>query len=113
MSGTLSGRWTPPAWRASSASCGGYPRRCACVAPPLERLGLLAGIRHGERDDLARARQPELLITTPESLDVLLMSRSPGLASVRAVVLDEIHLTYNTQRGFQTAVLLCRLERQL
>jgi ATP-dependent Lhr-like helicase len=80
------------------------------LASPLEHLGLAVGIRHGERNDLARAKKPDLLITTPESLDVLLMSRDAALADVRAVVLDEIHLTYNTQRGFQTAVLLKRLE---
>jgi ATP-dependent Lhr-like helicase len=70
----------------------------------------MAGIRHGERNDLVRAKKPDLLITTPESLDVLLMSHDDALRDVRAVVLDEIHLTYNTQRGFQTAVLLKRLE---
>ncbi len=80
---------------------------------PLERLGLVAGIRHGERNDLARAKKPDLLITTPESLDVLLMARDAALGDVRAVVLDEIHLTYNTQRGFQTAVLLKRLEQHV
>lgn len=77
---------------------------------PLERLGLSVGIRHGERNDLARRRAPDLLITTPESLDVLLTSRSRALGHVRVVVLDEVHLTYNTQRGFQLAILLRRLE---
>ena len=82
------------------------------VEGPLDALGLVAGIRHGERDDLARARAPHLLITTPESLDVLVTKREPALSSVRAVMLDEIHLTYNTQRGFQVAALLKRLERR-
>jgi len=80
------------------------------IQPPMEVLGLEVGIRHGERNDLSRARKPNLLITTPESLDVLLTSREGGLRAVRAVVLDEVHLTYNTQRGFQVAVLLGRLE---
>lgn len=80
------------------------------VEAPLERLGLAAGIRHGERNDLARRRKPDLLLTTPESLDVLLTSRSPLLGAVRAVILDELHLLYNSQRGFQTAILLQRLE---
>lgn len=77
---------------------------------PLETLGLLAGVRHGERNDLKRAEKPDLLITTPESLDVMLSSREPLLADVRAVLLDEVHLTYNTQRGLQLGVLLRRLE---
>lgn len=80
------------------------------IEPPMEALGLAIGVRHGERDDLSRARKPDVLITTPESLDVLLTSRNDALQSVRGVVLDEIHLVYNTQRGFQLAVLLGRLE---
>lgn len=83
------------------------------LAPPLERLGLAAGIRHGERNDLGRRQKPDLLITTPESLDVLLTARAASLRQLQAVILDEIHLTYNTQRGFQLAVLLRRLEQQL
>lgn len=78
---------------------------------PMERLGLLAGIRHGEHNDLARARKPDLLITTPESFDVLLMNNREALSGIFAVVIDEVHLTYNTQRGFQVAVLLRRLEQ--
>src|SRR5713226_1606149 len=42
------------------------------VSRPLEMLELTAGIRHGERDDLTKSRKLDLLITTPESLDVLL-----------------------------------------
>lgn len=77
---------------------------------PLEFLGLVPGIRHGERNDLQRASKPDVLITTPESLDVMLSSREPALKDVRAVLLDEVHLTYNTQRGLQLSVLLHRLE---
>lgn len=80
------------------------------VEPPIESLGLMVGVRHGERNDLALKEKPDLLITTPESLDVLLTNGNDALRSVRAVILDEIHLTYNTQRGFQLAVLLRRLE---
>src|SRR5688572_27715088 len=42
------------------------------IEPPMDALGLTVGIRHGERNDLCRARKPDLLITTPESLDVLI-----------------------------------------
>lgn len=77
---------------------------------PLEALGLIPGIRHGERNDLHRAAKPDILITTPESLDVMLAARETALGDVRAVLLDEVHLTYNTQRGLQLGVLLRRLE---
>jgi ATP-dependent Lhr-like helicase len=78
---------------------------------PLDLLGLVAGVRHGERNDLKRATKPNVLITTPESLDVMISAQEPALRDVRAAVLDEVHLTYNTQRGLQLAVLLHRLER--
>lgn len=81
------------------------------VEPPMDSLGYTVGIRHGDRNDLARSRSPDLLITTPESLDVMLTSGENSLRTVRAVILDEVHLTYNTQRGLQLAVLLKRLER--
>jgi ATP-dependent Lhr-like helicase len=80
---------------------------------PLDQLGLRIGVRHGECNDLNQARKPDLVITTPESVDVMMMAGEPALSDVRAVVLDEIHLTYNTQRGFQLAILLKRLEARL
>src|SRR3972149_7216150 len=40
----------------------------------------------------------------------MLMSSEQALKDVQAVVLDEIHQTYNSQRGFQLSVLLRRLE---
>lgn len=80
---------------------------------PMDELGFTAGIRHGERNDLTGSRSPSLLITTPESLDVMLSYGEPALMDLQAIVLDEIHLTYNTQRGFQLAVLLKRLEQTI
>ena len=47
------------------------------IAPPLRNLGFEVGIRHGERNDLNRARKPHVLITTPESLDVMLSGEEP------------------------------------
>ncbi len=83
------------------------------LEPPMEFLGLTAGIRHGERNDLKGRRIPGLLITTPESLDVMLTANEPALTHVQAMILDEVHLTYNTQRGFQLATLIRRLEQRL
>lgn len=78
---------------------------------PMEQIGLGVGIRHGERNDLGRRETPFVLITTPESLDVMLMKREAALQDVRAVVVDEIHLLYNTQRGLQTGILIQRLSQ--
>jgi ATP-dependent Lhr-like helicase len=39
----------------------------------------------------------------------MLMKREAALHDARAVVVDEIHLLYNTQRGMQAAILIARL----
>jgi ATP-dependent Lhr-like helicase len=77
----------------------------------LPALSLRVGIRHGDRNDLDRTAKPHVLITTPESLNVMLRRKEPVLAQVRCVILDEIHLLFNTQRGLHLAVLLGRLRR--
>jgi ATP-dependent helicase Lhr and Lhr-like helicase len=77
--------------------------------PPLAALNLRVGVRHGDRDDLKNGSTPHVLITTPESLDVMLFRKDSALDSIRAVVVDEVHLLYNTQRGLQLSVLLQRL----
>ena len=81
--------------------------------PPLADLGLRVGIRHGDRDDLSSGRIPHVAITTPESLEVLLFRKEPSLKTIRAIVIDEVHLLYNTQRGLQVSILLKRLGQEL
>src|SRR5438128_3716133 len=69
-------------------------------------------------DTLAAARQamtrrpPHVLITTPESLYILLTSRRfrPALAGVRFVIVDEIHALMGNKRGAHLAVTLERLQ---
>lgn len=80
---------------------------------PLYSLGLRVGVRHGDRDDLASGQSVHVLLTTPESLDVMLFRKDAALSSVRAVVIDEVHLLYNTQRGLQLSILLQRLRDRL
>jgi len=79
---------------------------------PLNSLGLRVGIRHGDRDDLTQGVKPHILISTPESLDVMLFRKESALLSIRAVIIDEVHLLYNTQRGIQLSILLQRLQKQ-
>lgn len=79
----------------------------------LDPLGLRVGVRHGDRDDLTRGVTPQLLITTPESLEVLLFRNEPQLRTIRSVVIDEVHLLYNTQRGLHLSILLNRLRNRL
>ena len=74
-------------------------------------------LRTGDTAAAERARMlrkpPEILITTPESLNLLLLS-APGqkaLASVRTVVLDEIHAVAATHRGTYLMTAVERLAR--
>ena len=77
---------------------------------PLGQIGLRAGIRHGERDHLALVDKPHVLLTTPESFDGLVGRRDAALVGVKAVVLDEAHLLYNSQRGLQVGITIHRME---
>src|ERR687890_685424 len=54
----------------------------------------------GERDRMRR-RPPHILVTTPESLYILLGSESGRrmLAPVRTVIIDEIHAVAPNKRG--------------
>ncbi len=55
---------------------------------------------------------PDLLITTPESLYLMLTSRvRETLAGVETVIIDEIHALAATKRGAHMALTLERLER--
>lgn len=83
------------------------------LSGPLERLGLRLSVRHGDRNDLLNKPPHHVILTTPESLGILITDRHSCLESLRAVVLDEVHLLYNTQRGQMTAILLHRLNRML
>jgi ATP-dependent Lhr-like helicase len=73
-------------------------------------------IRTGDTPARERAkfqREPaDILITTPESLFLLLTSRAREvLTSVEAVIIDEIHALVPTKRGAHLAISLERLER--
>jgi ATP-dependent Lhr-like helicase len=63
-----------------------------------------------ERRKMAR-RPPEILITTPESLNLLLSSRSGRslLAGIATVILDEIHAVAGDKRGTHLITAVDRL----
>ena len=66
-----------------------------------------------ERRSFAR-RPPDILITTPESLYLILTSAArAGLAGVRTVIVDEIHAVAGTKRGAHLALSLERLDALL
>lgn len=59
-----------------------------------------------------RRRPPHILVTTPESLYILLTSDSgrAALATTRTVIVDEIHALVQNKRGAHLALCLERLE---
>ena len=64
-----------------------------------------------EREQMRR-RPPHIIVTTPESLYILLSSESGRkmLASTRTVIVDEIHALAPSKRGAHLALSLERLE---
>ncbi|HKG93957.1 MAG TPA: DEAD/DEAH box helicase, partial [Gemmatimonadaceae bacterium] len=72
-------------------------------------------VRTGDTPASARARMvrksPHILITTPESLHIILTSvrARTMLAGVRAVIVDEIHAVAGTKRGAHLALAMERL----
>jgi len=86
---------------------------------PLDDLGLdwSIGVRSGDTGSAERARQarrlPSTLITTPESL-TLLLTRAHAcedFAHLRLVVVDEWHELLGNKRGVQLQLALARLRR--
>ncbi|MDZ4101650.1 MAG: ligase-associated DNA damage response DEXH box helicase [Hydrogenophaga sp.] len=91
----------------------------AALRAPLTDLapGWTLGLRTGDTPSAERARQdrrwPTVLVTTPESLSLLLArTHAPEeLAGVRAVVVDEWHELIGSKRGVQVQLALARLRR--
>lgn len=87
------------------------------------RLGLpepdvRVGIRSGDTPPAERrsmaTRPPDILITTPESLFLMLTSSArEALSGIETVILDEVHAVAGTKRGAHLAVSLERLDELL
>lgn len=77
---------------------------------------LRVAVRTGDTDTRDRARMlrrpPHVLITTPESLYLILTSRRARemLRTVRYVIVDELHALLGTKRGAHLSLSLERLE---
>jgi Lhr-like helicase len=86
-----------------------------------ELIGRRAALWHGDVGDAQRRAilrdPPEVLLTTPESLEAMALSRrvddGPLLGAVRAVVVDEIHAFAADDRGWHLLALLNRLDAHL
>ncbi|QIJ65205.1 DEAD/DEAH box helicase [Streptomyces sp. JB150] len=82
-------------------------------------LGRRAALWHGDTKESQRRRirteAPDVLLTTPESLEAMLIGvktdHARMLGSVRAVVVDEVHAFAGDDRGWHLLAVLERLER--
>ncbi|GAA5153635.1 ATP-dependent helicase [Microbacterium pseudoresistens] len=90
------------------------------IGQSAKRLGMPApavtvGVRSGDTTSSDRrklvADPPDILITTPESLYLMLTSRAAQtLRDVHTVIIDEVHAVAATKRGAHLAVSLERLD---
>ncbi|ODA74664.1 DEAD/DEAH box helicase [Streptomyces sp. AVP053U2] len=82
-------------------------------------LGRRAALWHGDTKESQRQRirteAPDVLLTTPESLEAMLIGVKTDharlLGGVRAVVVDEVHAFAGDDRGWHLLAVLERLER--
>ena len=77
---------------------------------------LRVAVRTGDTSQKERAamlrEHPDILITTPESLYLMLTSRAREmLTTVQTLILDEVHAVAGTKRGAHMAVSVERLDR--
>ncbi len=87
---------------------------------PLAGIGgeglLTVGLRTGDTPSRERQRMirkpPHILITTPESLYLMLTSKSGQniLCTAKAVIIDELHALIDTKRGAHLMLSLARLD---
>ncbi len=80
-------------------------------------VGRTCSVWHGDTSPTERSRinreQPDILLTTPESLEVMLVSRKTDpvalFGRVRAVVVDELHAFAGDDRGWHMLSVLERV----
>ena len=79
-------------------------------APEIE-VAIRTGDTSAKERESIRRNPPDILITTPESLYLMLTSRAREvLRTVETVIIDEIHVMAGTKRGAHLALSLERLE---
>ncbi len=80
-------------------------------------LEITIAVRHGDTSQQERVKQnetpPQLIVTTPESIQSLLISKmSSSLSNLKYVVVDELHELLESKRGAQLSITLERLSKK-
>ncbi|QDZ15066.1 Lhr family ATP-dependent helicase [Humibacter ginsenosidimutans] len=82
--------------------------------PPRVTVGVRSGDTPANERRTLLTKPPDILITTPESLFLMLTSQArETLANVQTVIVDEVHAVAATKRGAHFAVSLERLDAML
>ncbi|HEY3682249.1 MAG TPA: ATP-dependent helicase [Streptosporangiaceae bacterium] len=85
-------------------------RRLGAEEPDV-RVGIRSGDTPADERRRFGTKPPDVLITTPESLFLILTSRArEALAGVETVIVDEVHAVAGTKRGAHLALSLERLD---
>ncbi|MGF0130348.1 ATP-dependent helicase [Dietzia cinnamea] len=98
------------------APLAGIAREAASMGVPTPdvTVGIRTGDTPPDERRRQRARPPHILVTTPESLFLLLTSAArETLATVDTVIIDEIHAVAGSKRGAHLALSLERLDELL
>jgi len=99
-----------------SVPLAGIREECARLGLPEPEIRV--GVRSGDTPQSERRaialRPPDILITTPESLFLMLTSATrEALAGIETVIIDEVHAVAGTKRGAHLALSLERLDELL
>ena len=82
-----------------------------------ETLGFSVGVRHGDSSESERRYQalhpPDILITTPETLQIILSGKiiNKHLKGLQTLIIDEVHEILNDERGYQLLVAISRIKK--
>ena len=90
----------------------GHAARRLGLAEPDIRVGVRTGDTAADERRKLAGKPPDILITTPESLFLLLTSQArETLRSVETVIIDEVHALAGGKRGAHLALSLERLDK--
>lgn len=91
----------------------GIAAQCKAMGlnPPSIRVATRSGDTTAQERRAIASHPPDILVTTPESLYLILTSKARRiLSTVRTVIVDEIHAIAGTKRGAHLALSLERLD---